>query len=326
MLMVFGSINADLAVHVPRLPQPGETLLGDSLRISPGGKGANQAHAARRFGLATRLVGAVGDDAFAEPALAGLRAAGVDLQSVRRLPKQASGVACINVAASGENSIVVAPGANALPRAAWVDDAALTPCRALLLQMEVPPDESFALARRMRQQGGLVLLNAAPWIGAALQPGLLDWLIVNAGELQAACLQLGLGPGLGQGSGLDRPLQQAQALAGALACRVLLTQGAEGASIVGAAEGSNPATLLHQPALPGLHIVDTTGAGDTCAGVFAAALCDGLPEAQALALAVAAAGLACEGEGAQSPQPARPAIEAALKRLPSQTVATSFAG
>lgn len=302
MLMVFGSINADLAVHVPRLPQPGETLLGDSLRISPGGKGANQAHAARRFGTATRLVGAVGDDAFAEPALAGLRAAGVDLQSVRRLSNQASGVACINVAPSGENSIVVAPGANALPQADWVDDAALAECRALLLQMEVPAAQSFALARRMRQQGGLVLLNAAPWIGAELQPGLLDWLIVNAGELQAACAQLGLGAGLA--------LQQAEALAAALTCKLLLTQGAEGACIVGAGKP------IHQPALPGLDIVDTTGAGDTCAGVFAAALCEGLPEPQALALAVTAAGLACEGEGAQSPQPARAAMAAALKRLP----------
>lgn len=316
MLMVFGSINADLSVHVPHLPRPGETLLGDSLRISPGGKGANQAHAAQRFGVATQLAGAVGDDAFAAPALAGLRAAGVDLQQVQQLKAQATGVACISVAADGENSIVVAPGANARLQAGWVADTALAGCRALLLQMEVPPAQSFALARRMRQHGGLVLLNAAPWIGAALQPGQLDWLIVNTVELQAACVQIGVGVGAGVGVAGHQVLQQARALAAALACRLLLTQGADGASIIGSTAGAD----LHQPALRGVRIVDTTGAGDTCAGVFGAALCEGQPEAQALALAVAAAGLACEGDGAQAPQPDRAAIQAALARLPAASL------
>jgi ribokinase len=300
MLMVFGSINMDISVPVPRLPQPGETLLGGAAAFSPGGKGANQAHAAQRFGVPTMMIGAVGDDAFADTALDNLRLAGSDVRRVRHLAGTATGLACINIAGGGENAIVVAPGANARVRAHWVSDEELASCRNLLLQLEVPAEESVALARRARAVGCRTLLNAAPWSPVALPPGLFDWLIVNAGELRQACTQLHL---LREGEGAA---ESACRLAAKLQCRVLLTLGAGGALI---ADGQG--VHLRRRALR-VDVADTTGAGDTCAGVFAAALNQGFSEACALDHAVAAAGLACTRRGAQVAQPTRHEIEDAL--------------
>jgi ribokinase len=321
MLMVFGSINMDISVPVPRLPLPGETLLGGAASVSPGGKGANQAHAAQRFGGPTMMVGAVGDDAFADTALDNLRLAGSDVRRVRHLAGARTGLACINVAAGGENAIVVAPGANSRLRAHWVSDEELASCRSLLLQLEVPAEESVALARRARAVGCRTLLNAAPWSPGTLPPGLFDWLIVNAGELRQACTQLHLQGEAedpaesaactqlhlqGQAEDPAESAESASRLAARLQCRVLLTLGSSGALI---ADGKG--VQLRRRALR-VRVVDTTGAGDTCAGVFAAALTQGFSEARALDHAVAAAGLACTRRGAQAAQPTRDQIEHAL--------------
>ena len=161
-LTVVGSINLDLVARVERLPRPGETVSGAELRRFPGGKGANQAVAAARLGARVRMVGAVGEDAFADEALAGLRAAGVELELERR---GATGVALIFVDAAGENEIVVAPGANAL----------LTPREvggAVLCQLEVR-DEVIAAAAR---SASFLALNAAPARPIELEP---DLLVVN---------------------------------------------------------------------------------------------------------------------------------------------------
>ncbi|NRF69776.1 ribokinase [Aquincola sp. S2] len=305
MLLVFGSINLDLSIAVPALPRPGETVLGGALLQSPGGKGANQAHAAQRFGVPTQLIGAVGDDGFAAPALERLQLAGVDLSAVRWLPGCTTGLASINVAAGGENSIVVAPGANALMRADWVDDEMLGACHSLLMQLELPAAECLALARRARRLGCRTVLNAAPWTGTPLPHGLFDWLIVNAGELRAACLQQGLGDG--------DPAVQARGLAAALGARVLLTLGRAGA-LIADADG-----VRHRRAAPALDVIDTTGAGDTCAGVFAAALSQGADDAAALEWAVVAASLACTARGAQAAQPLRREIDATRAALRSST-------
>ncbi|MCJ0764108.1 ribokinase [Variovorax terrae] len=303
MLLVFGSINLDLAFQAGHLPLAGETVLGNGYLLSPGGKGANQAHAARRFGLPVRMVGAVGHDAFAAPALASLEAAGVDLTGIQRLAGQ-TGCAAIMVDARGENQIVVAPGVNLALRHSHVADPTLADARAVLLQMETDPAENQALVARAKRHGCLAVLNNAP--AQRTPPELLqalDVLIVNESELAQTALGAGIAPG-------PEPALRVQELARRFSLTVVLTLGSQGVLACTAEQ------TLRLPATK-VEVVDTTGAGDTFAGVFTAALVEQQPLRDALARASVAAGLACTQRGAQLAQPGRDDIEAALKRYPA---------
>lgn len=171
-VVVVGSVNLDLVTRVERLPRPGETVTGDALERIPGGKGANQAVACARLGAEVTLIGAVGDDAFADEALAGLREAGVAL-AVRR-SDLATGTAMIQVDAAGETTIVVSPGANA---AVTVGD--LAPHDAVLCQLEVPDE---AVEEAWERCTGLFCLNAAPARPVRVDP---DLAVVNRHELAA---------------------------------------------------------------------------------------------------------------------------------------------
>lgn len=303
MLLVFGSINLDLGWRVARLPGAGETVLAHDVSASPGGKGANQAHAAELQGVPTTLVGAVGDDAFADAALQGLRAAGVALDGVARQPGP-TGLAGIAIDAQGENQIVVAPGANALVRHTQVSDTLLQRSAALLLQGEVPAEQNEALAARVQRLGVAVLLNNAP--ARPLPESLLQAisvLIVNRHELQRSS------PGL--------PADDAaavQALAARHGIDVLLTLGAEG--VLAQVQGRRYVLPAHR-----VTVADTTGAGDTFAGVFAAARVQGLGPEAALERATVAAALACLRPGAQSAQPGQQAVDAALPAYRAQRAA-----
>jgi len=287
MLLVFGSINVDLIVPVPHLPRPGETVLGGDYALLPGGKGANQALAARRAGAEVALVGAVGSDAFAEIALAGLRRDGVDLALVRP-SEQPTGCAQVMVGPDGENAIAVASGANRTVAAWQVPDALLGPETVVVLQMEVPAAENETLIRRARAAQSRIVLNLAPALPIA--PALfaaIDFLVANEGE--AASL------------GADA-VQLARAFRGG----VVVTRGAAGATVYRAGGG-----LIEVPALP-IAPLDTTGAGDTFVGVLAAGLDAGLDLPHAVRGANAAAGLACLSRGAQPGMPDRAAIDAAI--------------
>ena len=290
MILVFGSLNVDVLLPVPRLPQPGETVLGGDYRLLPGGKGANQALAARRAGAAVAMVGAVGGDDFAEVALSGLRDAGVDLALVRRTATP-TGCALIMVSMAGENLIAVASGANREAAAADVPDALLAPGSTVVCQMEVPAVENWALLRRARTAGARTILNLAP---AAPVPSDaiddIDILVANRGEA------LALGADL---AAVARRLRQAFVVThGAAGSRAFLCDGGD----------------IDVPALP-IAAVDTTGAGDTFVGVLAAGLDQRLALTAALRRASAAAGLACRAHGAQSAMPDAAAIDAAVKRL-----------
>jgi ribokinase len=303
MLTVFGSINLDVSVRSPRLPQAGETLMGSGALLSPGGKGANQAHAAQRFGVATRLFGMVGGDTFATPAMSCLVNAGLDLSGVGVSPSDATGLAVITVSDSGDNTIVVVPGANLAARAAQVNDAALQASCVLLLQLEVPAAESFALARRAQQLGCKVILNPSPLpAGFNIDASSVDMLIVNAFELAQLSAQ-------DQATAIE-PIEQARTLARSLNMDVLVTLGAKGAFLAHRDGAQTTARAL--PITP----VDTTGAGDTFAGVFAAATAGGETPQRAMQWATVAAGLACLRPGAQAAQPDRKAIEERIARLP----------
>jgi ribokinase len=290
MILVFGSINVDVVVPVPHLPRPGETVLGGDYVILPGGKGANQAFAARRAGAPVIMAGAVGNDDFAAVALVGLRREGVDLSLVQRRERP-TGCASIMVGSDGENLIAVASGANELVRAADVPDAMLGPETVLVCQMEVPVAENVALTRRARARGVRVVLNLAPAL--PIDPAALadiDVLVANEGE--AATL------------GQD-PAQLAARLRQAL----VVTRGAAGATAYLASGGR-----IDVPALA-IEPVDTTGAGDTFVGVLAAGLDRSLTLADVLRRASAAAGLACLVRGAQSGMPDTAAIDAAVQIL-----------
>ena len=290
MIVVFGSINVDLLVPVPRLPSPGETVLGGDYALLPGGKGANQALAARRAGADVVLAGAVGADSFADIALDLLRSDGVDTRLVR-VVEQPTGCAAIMVSSEGENLIAVAPGANASARSDQVPDELLSTGTTLVAQMEVPPGETATLIRRLRTRGGYSLLNLAPArsIDIALL-GEIDIAVANKGEAAA--------------TGSD-PEQLARHLRQGL----VVTCGAAGALAI-----LRDGTRIEVPALA-IEPVDTTGAGDTFVGVLAAALDLGSTLEAALRRASAAAGLACLARGAQTAMPDGAAIAAAIGRL-----------
>jgi ribokinase len=290
MIVVFGSINVDLICPVPDLPQPGETVLAGDYRLLPGGKGANQALAARRAGSEVVLAGAIGRDPFASIALDLVRLDGVDTRLVREIDRP-TGCAAIMVSSSGENAIAVSPGANSAVRSDWVPDELLNAKTILVAQMEVPFAETAALIRRAQLRGARCVLNLAPAL--PVDPGLLPAIdVLVANEREAATL--GSDP-----IGLARRLQHG----------LVVTRGAAGAIAF-----LPDRRRLEVPALP-VNAVDTTGAGDAFVGVFAAALDVGLSPEQGLRRASTAAGLACLQHGAQSAVPDAATIAAAMGQL-----------
>ncbi|MFT3763253.1 MAG: ribokinase [Pseudoxanthomonas sp.] len=292
-LLVAGSANLDFVVRAAHVPAPGETVLGRDFATFPGGKGANQAVAcAKAGGAPTRMLLALGDDAFAAPLEASLREAGVSPLIVRT-PERPTGTAFICLSDDAENAITVAPGANdALTPA---DLPPLDAVSHLLLQLETPLEAVTAWAVAARAAGVKVLLNAAP--ARELPATLLDavdLLIVNEGELA-----------LLSGESAD----VAAGLARLTVPGVVVTLGARGC--VARIDGE-----LHlQPAFA-VQAVDTTAAGDTFCGSLAARLAQGDGIGDALRYAGAASAIACTRLGAQSSIPTRREVEAFLRAAP----------
>lgn len=288
MIIVFGSINIDITLQVDALPQPGETLLGRSMLISPGGKGANQAHAARLAGSEVRLFGCVGRDAFASAALAQLRASGVRLAGVTTV-SEPTGCATIWLSEGGISTIVVASGANWLADQRAVPDEALSPDSFLVLQQEVPPEQNWRLVERARARGARIMFNAAP--GSAIPPEILsaiDFLVVNEIEIRQVADSLGA---------QDIPADQLPAwLAGRFGTTVIATLGADG---VVCRTANRVIRLPVRPIVP----LDTTAAGDTFVGVLASCLDRHSALEKALDFANRAAAICCTRSGAQKSQP-----------------------
>lgn len=302
MITVFGSINLDLVTRVAKLPRPGETVHGSDIAQFPGGKGANQALAARRAGAEVRLVGAVGGDDFATLALSELRAAGVDLSAVE-VRGTTTGVAVITVDEAGENTIILSPGANLRGESAQLGQAGIGPNDSLMLQMEVTEAETFAAARAARSAGARVILSLAPFVPLSRE-AFSDISILLVNETEAA--DLAAHHGL-SGSSQSETLK---ALAADLGVTVVTTLGPEGAA------ASDGEAVLRVPSLK-VEPVDTTGAGDTFAGVLAAGLDAGADLEAAMARAAVAGALACTREGAQPSFPQASEIDQALSALKS---------
>ncbi|MCL1899220.1 MAG: ribokinase [Promicromonosporaceae bacterium] len=300
-IVVVGSINVDMLARVGRHPLPGETVLGDDLVMLPGGKGANQAVAAAR--LADRpgvvaMVGAVGNDQFAEPALSGLVGADVDLQHLIRVDRP-TGIALITVDEAGENSIVVVPGANqaVTPRLVRQAGALVRDARVLVLQCEIP---TAALAEAARTTGGRVILNFAPVAPLDADTVLrADPLIVNQHEARGALQALGVAP-----SDDDDDETLARALVAAGVASVIVTQGAAGALVAEA--GTRGLMRVESVPAPRVTAVDTTGAGDAFVGAIAFRLAqgDGLVEAAQYANRVGAFAVTKRGTQPAYPCPA----------------------
>ncbi len=305
MILVFGSLNVDLIIGVGHLPQAGETVLGPGYRMVAGGKGGNQALAAARAGAPVAMIGSVGQDLLAETALKDIRAAGIDLSHLAQVAEP-TGLAAICVDAKGENQIVVASGANLRTHAGQVPDALLGPDAILVLQMEVPVAENWALIRRAKAKGARVLLNVAP-AGAIPADiiGLVDWLVVNENEAQQIAASLGAPK-------MDAR-KAAELIAGKSGNHVIVTLGDAGAAAFLPSGGGLSVNAL--PIMP----VDTVGAGDSFVGGLAAALDRGMDLAAALRHASVGGSLACLKPGAQPSLPTLSEIEARLTDLPPAT-------
>jgi len=287
-VVVVGSLNMDLVARAQRLPRAGETLPGEAFFTAPGGKGANQAVAVARLGGSVAMVGNVGDDAYGQQLRKALEREGVDCQAVSVCQGVSSGVALITVDAASQNCIVIIPGGNGLltPQSVQRFDTLLQAADVIICQLEVPAETvAWALARG-HELGKRVILNPAPATGPLPSTwfGHIDYLTPNESEAEALT-------GItvtDQGSALRAGERLLQLGAG----KVIITLGAQGALLV-TAQGHQ-----HFPA-PVVQPVDTTAAGDTFVGGFAAALVRGLEEGEAIAFGQRAAALSVTRVGAQ---------------------------
>jgi ribokinase len=298
---VVGSLNEDVLVAVDRLPGRGETVIGRSAVLAPGGKGANQAAAAGRLGPGVHMVGRVGEDPAGDRQLAALAGSRVNVSRVHRTRDAPTGSATIPVeTGSGENLIVVVPGANAELTATDADVESVRRADVVLLQLEVPLDTVVAAAAATT--GSVVLTPAPPQPLPAALLERVDVLVPNEHELAQLA---------GKPSGDRSPGELAQ-LARSLTTRaVVVTLGARGALVV-PAEGP---VLLQAP--PPVTAVDTTGAGDCFCGALAQALARGADLSGAVRYAVTAAALSTTGPGARGALPDDDAVRALLPRVPA---------
>jgi ribokinase len=300
---VIGSANVDFTVALSRLPRPGETVSGGTLLVNHGGKGANQAVAARRLGAEVRMIGCIGADSSGAQIHARLAEQGIGVEGLMSVSEAATGTALIAVDGEGRNQIAVAPGANhrLTVEMAQAHEAVIAWAEVLLCQLEIPLAVVRWALETARRHEVPTILNPAP-----AQPlgdevlALASYLTPNEGEAGALSGR--------SVDDLDSAREAAERLAARGAGRVLVTLGGRG---ILALDGG---TAIHFPAFP-ITPVDTTAAGDAFNGALAVGLAAGGDLEQAVPLASAAAALACTKRGAQDSLPYRADIEAYLQSL-----------
>lgn len=300
-VLIIGSLNMDLVAQAERLPRAGETLLGQSFATVPGGKGANQAVAAARLGGQVAMIGCVGADAYGQALRRALVDEGIDCQGVREAEDVATGIAMIVVDASSQNAIVIVAGGNGQLESTDIErfDSLLQAADVVVCQLEIPyPVVAFAL-QRAHEAGKTVILNPAPVTGPLPSQwlGWIDYLIPNETEAQAMT-------GLAVNSAAEAE-QAASLLREAGAGKIIVTLGERGVLFADGVQSR------HSPGRK-VQAVDTTAAGDTFVGGFAAALARGLDESQAIAFGQAAAALSVTRAGAQPSIPTLAQVEQVL--------------
>jgi ribokinase len=298
-ILVLGSVNRDLIVHAPRLPQPGETLRGQRFGSCLGGKGANQAVAAARLGARVALAARVGLLENGAAMVEQLKGEGVDTRAIAQPADEVPGVALIVVGAEdAENQIVTVAGSNGTLPLEQVEGLDMTGLRWLVAQQELPLASIARAFERARAAGVKTVLNAAPFRpGSESLLPLVDLLVVNSLEAQALVTTLG--------GTAAQPVALAESLRMQGPGAVLVSLGADGLCWV---DADGPRLVAARP----VKAVDTVGAGDTLVGALVTALAEGQPIATALAFAQAAAALAVSRPGVQDAMPRRAEVEQLL--------------
>jgi len=300
-VVVVGSINVDVVARSSRIPRPGETVLGESITLLPGGKGANQAVAAHRLETSVVLSGAVGNDQFSAVSLDFFRSEGINLEHISTADG-ATGTALIVVDDRGENSIVIVPGAN---QQLWADgsqDLGLDGTDVTLLQNEVPEVINIAALEQAQTAGARCILNLAPYRDTSNDLlSQIDYLIVNETEF-AELLQMD------PNDMLEDRVSGLLAEGAGPTNNIVVTLGEVG--LVARLSGGSVSRIAAYK----VPVIDTTGAGDCFCGAFAAALVRGSEPEAALAFANCAAAISVQRVGAGPSMPTRAEVEALLSR------------
>jgi ribokinase len=297
-IAVVGSLNMDLVVKIPRIPSPGETLLGGEFKTHPGGKGANQAVAAARMGGDVYMVGCTGDDAFGRELRSTLEKDGINTSCVFIQPETATGVALIQVDDQGRNSIAVAPGANYRLTVSDIQNAFEKIGRfdILVVQFEIPMETVYSAIRLGAQMGAKIIVNPAP--AQSLPPDILalvDYLIPNEFELAILLHKSGM---------TEQEIHENIGQIQAFGCKnCIVTLGKNGSLAV-----DQTGHEWHIPAYT-VQAVDSTAAGDCFVGALAVGLSEGKPLDESIKFASAAASISVTREGAQPSIPSRDEVQ-----------------
>ncbi len=303
-ILVIGSLNMDLVVRVPRIPKPGETIIGtDALQKIPGGKGANQAYCSARLGAEVTMIGRVGDDAFGEQLVTNLKKINVNTHNIICNAEASTGIAMIIVDKSGQNSIVVSQGANKciVPSDISHVEKEFQSANLILLQLEIPLPAVIEAAQLAKKYGVKVILNPAP--AQKLSDELLsltDILVLN--ETEAAILSE---------CNVDTDNGAKQAAAKLHQCgvkNIIMTRGSRGALLM------TENKIVDFPAFP-IQAVDTTGAGDAFVGSLAVAIAEGKSITESIRFGNAAGALASTKHGAQPSMPGRDDLDKLLQTI-----------
>ncbi|MEM9284952.1 MAG: ribokinase [Pseudomonadota bacterium] len=300
-IVVIGSYNTDMVVQAPRIPTPGETILGGTFSMVAGGKGANQAVAAARCGGAVSFIARLGDDMFGHQAIAGLKADSIDTSHVACLPDVASGTALITVSEDGENAITVASGANALlmPDAIETADSMIAEAAIVLTQLETPLETISALVDRCAAHGVPLVLNPAPAL--PLNEAIFSRVAVLTPNESEAELLSGVPV-----TDLESAKRAGEVILAKGVKTLIITMGGDGALLF---EDGSPTMVPSFTVDP----VDTTGAGDTFNGALCVAISEGKSWAEAVTFANAAAAHSVTVLGAQPSAPRRADVDAMVQ-------------
>ena len=301
MILVFGALNMDMVMRVPEMPRPGNTVVCPEYEFIPGGKGANQAAAAALYGQDVHMFGCLGKDDFSKRLKLSLEDAGAQTHTLQTSPDYPTGCAAICVDTHGENMIVVAAGANTQAKGEDLSDDLLSQNPLLIVQCEVPQEETWALLMRAKSLGARTLLNLAPARKIPLDVlKCVDYLMVNEIEITILALHLGFDA--------VSPTMAARRITATYGTTCVVTLGSNGAF------ACSPKEEWEVPALR-ITSIDTTAAGDAFCGAFAAQIDKGENLQEALKFAAVASSLTCTRMGAQTSLPTLQETQDALPKL-----------